>query len=257
MSRLTSVPFRTSAFYNHGGAKGKVEMGKFIDLTGAKFGRLTVLKRSPHNTSYNKPQWICECECKNIVTVCAADLKKGQTLSCGCLNKEKTALRNVNRRKRNRYRMTENYAVMYTSKGEPFKIDKEDFDKVKTYCWCKNSKGYLVCRREGKYILLHRLITNCPDDMVVDHINHDKSDNRKQNLRICSLSQNAQNSISLLLSGIVFDESKRKWIAKHKGEVIGEYKSYYEAINEKRRHLKNTYGEYAFDMDYDKALMML
>jgi hypothetical protein len=61
----------------------------------------------------------------------------------------------------------------------------------------------------------------------------------------------------LLLSGIVFDESKRKWIVKHKGEVIGEYKSYYEAINEKRRHLKNTYGEYAFDMDYDKALMML
>lgn len=38
-------------------------MPKLIDLTGKKFGRLTVIKRHPQNTKDNKPRWICECEC--------------------------------------------------------------------------------------------------------------------------------------------------------------------------------------------------
>ena len=38
-------------------------MPKLIDLTGKKFGRLTVIKRHSQNTKDNKPRWICECEC--------------------------------------------------------------------------------------------------------------------------------------------------------------------------------------------------
>lgn len=61
-------------------------MGKFIDLTGMRFGRLTVLKRSPDTRK--RVKWICQCECGNITAVATSQLKSGHTQSCGCLQKE-------------------------------------------------------------------------------------------------------------------------------------------------------------------------
>lgn len=58
-------------------------MGKFIDLTGQKFGRLLVLKYI--GNSY----WLCKCECGNKKNAKAYDLKIGKVQSCGCLNVEK------------------------------------------------------------------------------------------------------------------------------------------------------------------------
>lgn len=66
---------------------GGFNMPKLIDLTGKKFGRLTVLKRSPENIN-RKPAWVCQCECGNIKIVRGSDLKEGKTKSCGCLQKE-------------------------------------------------------------------------------------------------------------------------------------------------------------------------
>lgn len=63
-------------------------MGKLTDLTGKRFGLLTVIAR---DTDYVSPQgetkvvWRCMCDCGNIVSVWAAYLKGGQTKSCGCL----------------------------------------------------------------------------------------------------------------------------------------------------------------------------
>lgn len=63
-------------------------MGKFIDLTGQKFHRLTVLRRSTHNTNQGKPKWVCQCDCGRITEVGGYELKSGNTKSCGCWNKE-------------------------------------------------------------------------------------------------------------------------------------------------------------------------
>ena len=52
-------------------------MGKFIDLTGMRFGRLVVLKRSPDAGKGVK--WICRCDCGNTTAVYAAKLKNGHT----------------------------------------------------------------------------------------------------------------------------------------------------------------------------------
>lgn len=59
-------------------------MSKVKDLTGKKFGRLTVTHRAP-NDSKDRTVWVCECECGNIKEVRATSLTQGLTKSCGCL----------------------------------------------------------------------------------------------------------------------------------------------------------------------------
>ena len=63
-------------------------MGKFIDLTGQRFGRLTVISHSGKN-KVRESQWLCLCECGNSSIVVGTALKNGRTKSCGCLRKEK------------------------------------------------------------------------------------------------------------------------------------------------------------------------
>lgn len=58
-------------------------MGKFQDITGQKFGKLTVIKRAPNKG--RRTMWVCQCDCGKIVTVYAEALKNGNTKSCGCL----------------------------------------------------------------------------------------------------------------------------------------------------------------------------
>lgn len=66
-------------------------MRKFKDLTGQKFGRLTVLGRTDDYVSPKGDrtiQWLCLCECGNERKVQSSHLKDGHTKSCGCLNKD-------------------------------------------------------------------------------------------------------------------------------------------------------------------------
>lgn len=145
-------------------------MGKFIDLTDQKFGRLTVIKRV-ENDKQGRPKWLCKCNCKdgNEKIVRASALKKGNTQSCGCLQKEKASQA---KKKYNTYDLTENYGIGYTSKGEEFWFDLEDYDLIKNYCWSINNK-YVVARSDEKnFLYMHRLVMNCPDDMKVDHIGY-------------------------------------------------------------------------------------
>ena len=67
---------------------------RFIDLTGQKFGRLTVIERAP--SKGNRTMWLCRCDCDGkIVTVAGGNLKNGHTRSCGCLNDEKRSERKL------------------------------------------------------------------------------------------------------------------------------------------------------------------
>ena len=58
-------------------------MPAFQDLTGQKYGKLTVLYRDK-KVPGKKTRWICKCDCGNIKSVKAVSLKKGETKSCGC-----------------------------------------------------------------------------------------------------------------------------------------------------------------------------
>lgn len=62
-------------------------MPKAIDLTGKKFGKLTVIEKDkPYYTSggHKQVKWLCKCECGNVVSVTSANLRNGNTTSCGC-----------------------------------------------------------------------------------------------------------------------------------------------------------------------------
>ena len=64
-------------------------MGKYRDLTGQKFHRLTVLKQYSNN--HGQIRWLCKCECGNTTIVLGGHLTSGHTKSCGCLDREKKA----------------------------------------------------------------------------------------------------------------------------------------------------------------------
>lgn len=79
------------------------------------------------------------------------------------------------------------------------KISIEDVERVSQYRWVLRSNvntryKYFSASDKGKPIMLHRFIVNCPDNMVVDHINHKTLDNRRCNLRICTAAENSQNN---------------------------------------------------------------
>lgn len=62
-------------------------MGKLIDLTGQRFGRLTVVERA-ENAKDGHARWLCKCDCGGRITVARGDLRDGKVKSCGCLRKE-------------------------------------------------------------------------------------------------------------------------------------------------------------------------
>lgn len=57
-------------------------MGKLIDLTGQRFGKLTVIKRS--GTRNRMAEWHCKCDCGNEIYTLSGSLRSGASKSCGC-----------------------------------------------------------------------------------------------------------------------------------------------------------------------------
>lgn len=180
-------------------------MGKLVDMTGwimsehnVPESRLKVLKYIGVN-EHRKALWLCECSCEehNRLTVVGSHLRNGNTLSCGCIHKEKLIEQNkYTKKKYNKYDLSGDYGIVYTNKNEVGYFDLSDYELIKNLCWSITPRGYLIAYnpKTNKNIFMHRLIMNAPEDLVVDHINHNVVDNRKQNLRLCSVQENNMNS---------------------------------------------------------------
>lgn len=84
----------------------------------------------------------------------------------------------------NNYIFKDNYGVGYTRKGDQFLFSIKDYEKIKPITWWKDVKsGYIVGWVNKKNVYLHTYIIQKPNsqinNMVVDHINRNKSDNRR------------------------------------------------------------------------------
>ena len=75
-------------------------------------------------------------------------------------------------------------------------IDREDVKRVRQHKWSIKDNGYVRCVIKGKTVYLHRFLMGAKDGQEVDHINLNKLDNRKQNLRFCKHVQNCWNRVS-------------------------------------------------------------
>jgi hypothetical protein len=68
-------------------------MGRIIDETGNRYGRLTVVRRNPENAYHKGANWICRCECGGERVASGIGLRQGLIKSCGCLIRETRVLR--------------------------------------------------------------------------------------------------------------------------------------------------------------------
>jgi len=97
-------------------------------------------------------------------------------------------------------------------------IDKNDYGVIKNYKWHKNSSGYCVSTKDKKEIRLHRLILNNPNKLV-DHIDRNKLNNKKNNLRTACYSLNGYNRKKMItnrsgITGVFYNKRKNTWIAR-------------------------------------------
>jgi hypothetical protein len=110
------------------------------------------------------------------------------------------------------------------SQGKVTLVDDEDFEELNRFKWCahnnKNDNTFYSTRSSPdingiwRNIRMHRIIMKCPDNMLVDHINGDGLDNRKENLRIVTGRENQQNQHKTKSSkypGVCWHKRHGKW----------------------------------------------
>lgn len=132
--------------WNNGcGCRQKINkrLKQSIDLTGCVFGKLTVIEIDKEETAKHKENiyWKCQCSCGNIVSICTSSLKYGNTLSCGCYNKERI-----------RETKMKNLSGQTFGKLTVIELDEEQMKKAKAgerynsnaYWKCKCSCGNIV-----------------------------------------------------------------------------------------------------------------
>ncbi len=163
-----------------------------------------------------------------------------------------------NQFERNEYILYEDYAeiCLYNMHGCEVAraiIDIEDVEKCKEYKW-RHERTYVVTSHKRKNIYLHRFLKQPSDFKVVDHIDRNPLNNRKSNLRICSLqanmlnkSKNSRNKSGV--TGVFWHKGMKRWWATIKYKYINYDLGYFDSIEEAtkvRREAELKYfGEFA------------
>lgn len=123
---------------------------------------------------------------------------------------------------KNKVKLYDTYGVLYVDAAE-FLFDLEDLPVIQSRdSWYKDKDGYLVSSYffddRRRFVRFHRIIMNAQPNQCVDHINKNKADNRKQNLRCCERADNDLNRNLYVtntsgVSGVYFDRKRNKWVA--------------------------------------------
>ncbi len=117
--------------------------------------------------------------------------------------------------------------IIKLSKGKETIVDDDMYDELNKYNWIysdyENSKYGYALRNisidgNRKGIMMHRVVNNTPDGYYTDHLNRDRLDNRRENLRTCTISQNSQNSSlnrknTSGYRGVSWSKISNKWLA--------------------------------------------
>ena len=127
-------------------------------------------------------------------------------------------------------------------------LDKEDIPKVQKLHWRLNEKGYVIAStKKHKTIKLHNFILErdtSNQKITCDHINRNKLDNRKENLRIISHLENNLNTDRIQKGkGYCFRKDRNKWMAyigiNYKLKTIGYFNTEKEAKEARKYYCEN------------------
>ena len=139
-------------------------------------------------------------------------------------------------------------------------VDNEDFKWLNKHKWCAHKRGNTWYAERGKQIngkvkmlLMHREILKPKNKEQIDHINGNGLDNRKNNLRFCTVSQNKMNTNcqygTSKYKGVYWDKNKKKWRAcmglNNKKIFLGTFQIEKDAAKAYNTAAKANYGEFA------------
>lgn len=142
--------------------------------------------------------------------------------------------------------------------GQFVMVDDQDYEKVSNHKWYLAKNGYVhtTYKLDGKqiHLLIHRLILNLlhVDKRLVDHKNHNKQDNTRDNIRICTNVQNqrnrmCQNGKTSHYKGVTFQY--KSWRSQIESEGIiyklGSYHNEIDAALAYDQKARELFGEYA------------
>ena len=143
--------------------------------------------------------------------------------------------------------------IIPLTQGKFTLVDDEDFEYLNQWKWSYDGR-YAERNVGGKICRMHRVIIHTPDGMDTDHINLNKLDNRKENLRVCSRSENKMNikkqaNNTSGYKGVDFQKYCKKWRARMQIRDInynlGDFDSPVEAARAYDEFAKKNCGEFA------------
>ena len=140
--------------------------------------------------------------------------------------------------------------VTFSNCNEEFLCDIDVWEELNTYTWFKANTGYAMTNINRVHYLFHRMVIECPEGMEVDHINRNKTDNRKSNLRTVTHRENNINkgitrANTSGCTGVSFIKNRNKWYANicvhGRTKGLGFYDEYEDAVKA-RKEAEIKYG---------------
>ena len=118
-------------------------------------------------------------------------------------------------------------ATIYSIQGEPILVDDDDAEWLSGYRWTVSGKGYattgIMTPSGQRTRSMHRFIMDPPAHLLVDHINHQRHDNRRHNLRLATRKEN-QNNLTPQRKMIEDHVTGKYWLIRGV-ELIGIYET--------------------------------
>lgn len=216
------------------------------DYTGLDLGMLKVVSIDPNDSNY----WICKCDCGKTVRRTASQIR-AKPYSCGCYSAK---LASERLKQYNEYDLSGDIGIGYTNDNEKFYFDLSDYNAIKDYCWYINQHGYVEAKCGEIHIKMHRFVlkdVDVPDGYVIDHIDRNKANNSKDNLRILSFRENtinkdAPSNNSSGIIGVHWSTQNKRWIVQiginNQRKYIGSFVDKTEAIIARLKAEKEYFG---------------
>lgn len=144
-------------------------------------------------------------------------------------------------------------------------VDDDDYEKLNKFKWYADvrpainnyyARRDIVIDGKIKRYYMHRVIMNCPDNMVIDHIDHNPLNNQKNNLRIVTQQQNTinkriQSNNSSGYAGLSFRKDTKKWKTRitfnGKEIALGCFILKCQAVKARKEAEEKYFGEYAYN----------